>query len=215
MKKKMFLLVPFLLASTLFFCFATFVFGAAVLPDDEVEALRGIAKSLGKTDWNFSVDPCSGDSGWFYRAEGSKENDLTCDCSSSNGTVCHVVSIILKGQNLAGTLPPNFAGLPYLQQIDLTRNYLNGSIPPGWGSSPQLVNISLLGNRLTGSIPKELANITTLKSFTVEFNQLSGNLPPELGHMPSIERLLLSSNYFTGELPNSFAGLITLNDLLI
>ncbi|XP_059438804.1 probable leucine-rich repeat receptor-like serine/threonine-protein kinase At3g14840 [Corylus avellana] len=122
---------------------------------------------------------------------------------------------ILKGQGLPGTLPLDLTGLPFLKQIDLTRNYLNGSIPPGWGSSTHLEDISLLGNRLTGSIPKELANITTLKSFTVEFNQLSGNLPPELGHMPSIERFLLSSNYLTGELPDSFAGLITLNDFRI
>ncbi|XP_062169467.1 probable leucine-rich repeat receptor-like serine/threonine-protein kinase At3g14840 isoform X2 [Alnus glutinosa] len=206
---KMFLVpILILLASTLSFSFA-----AARLPDSEVQALSDIAKSLGKTDWNFSVDPCTGDSGWFNSPQDLFANNLTCNCSS--GTECHVVSIILQGQNLSGTLPPDLTGLPSLQLIDLTRNYLNGSIPPGWGSSTQLVNISLLGNRLTGSIPKELANIPTLKNFTVEFNQLSGNLPPELGNMSSIERFLLSSNNFTGELPDSFAGLITLKDFRI
>jgi hypothetical protein len=48
-----------------------------------------------------------------------------------------------------------------LQELDLTRNYLNGSIPPEWGAS-SLLNISLLGNRISGSIPKELGNLTTL-----------------------------------------------------
>ncbi|XP_059453362.1 probable LRR receptor-like serine/threonine-protein kinase At1g07650 [Corylus avellana] len=106
--------IPFL---SLTFCFATFALGAAVLLKDEVEALREIAKTLGKTDWNFNGDPCSGGSGWVDPVDGSKENNLTCDCSFSSGTMCHVVSIILKGQNLAGTLPPDFAGLPYLQNV--------------------------------------------------------------------------------------------------
>ncbi|XP_062169065.1 probable leucine-rich repeat receptor-like serine/threonine-protein kinase At3g14840 isoform X2 [Alnus glutinosa] len=201
---KMFLVpILILLASTLSFSFA-----AARLPDSEVEALHDIAKSLGKTDWNFSVDPCTE---WLPLID----NNITCSTGCSNGTECHVLMIILKALSLPGTLPPNLTGLPFLQQIDLTRNYLSGSIPPGWGSSTELVNISLLGNRLTGSIPKELSNITNLKSFTVEFNQLSGDLPPELGNMPSIERFLLSSNNFTGELPDSFAELNTLKDFRI
>ncbi|XP_059442081.1 probable leucine-rich repeat receptor-like serine/threonine-protein kinase At3g14840 [Corylus avellana] len=90
--KKMMFLVRFLHASTLTFCLATFAFGATLLPDGEVEALREIANTLGKTDWNFSVDPCSQQPGWFDGpAAGSFENNLTCDCS--NGTRCHVVSI--------------------------------------------------------------------------------------------------------------------------
>ncbi|KAE8124672.1 hypothetical protein FH972_019537 [Carpinus fangiana] len=217
MKKKKMFLVPFLLASTLSFCFATMVaFGANInpLPPEEAQALVEIAKTLGKTDWDFSKDPCTRQSGWSKPEEDtSAVVRLGCNCSGEN--VCNVVSISLKCQNLSGTLPPNLTGLPYLQEIELTRNYLNGSIPPGWGSSTQLVNISLLGNRLTGSIPKELANIPTLKSFVVEFNQLSGNLPPELGKMSSIERFFLTSNNFTGELPDSFARLNTLEDFRI
>ncbi|XP_040987948.1 probable leucine-rich repeat receptor-like serine/threonine-protein kinase At3g14840 isoform X3 [Juglans microcarpa x Juglans regia] len=170
---------------------------------------------MGKKDWDFSIDPCSGQSGWTTpNPIKGLENAVTCDCTFFNGTECHVISIVLKAQNLPGNLPPDLGRFPYLQEIDLTRNYLNGSIPPEWGST-KLVNISLIGNRLTGSIPGELANITTLKSLTVEYNQLSGILPSELGNMSSIERILLSSNYFTGELPSSFANLTTLTDFRI
>ena len=52
-----------------------------------VQALKDIAHTLGKKDWNFSVDPCSGEEGW---AEIPEENAVTCNCSFSNGTVCHV-----------------------------------------------------------------------------------------------------------------------------
>ncbi|GJX31832.1 probable leucine-rich repeat receptor-like serine/threonine-protein kinase [Tanacetum coccineum] len=121
----------------------------------------------------------------------------------------------LKRQGLHGTLPPEFADLPYLQNIDLTLNFLNGTIPPEWGSMQQLVNISLLGNRVTGSIPKELGNISTLKSLTVDDNMMSGIIPEELGSLASIERLFLNGNNFTGELPASFANLNKLKEFRI
>ncbi|XP_050371082.1 probable leucine-rich repeat receptor-like serine/threonine-protein kinase At3g14840 [Argentina anserina] len=205
------LVLPLLLV-----CSATLAFGATQLPDDEVQALKDIAKTLGKTNWNFSADPCGQDYGWanLNPVEGF-EDAVTCNCTLvPNSTVCHVTSIVLKAQNLPGKLPPEFSRLPYLQEIDLTRNYLNGTIPPDWGVLP-LVDISLLGNRLTGSIPVELANITTLKSLVLEINSLSGVLPAKLGNLPNIERMLLTSNNFTGELPETFAGLSTLQDFRI
>ncbi|KAE8680080.1 putative leucine-rich repeat receptor-like serine/threonine-protein kinase [Hibiscus syriacus] len=197
-------------------CLSGFVFGAT-LTDNEVQYLKDIGKTLGKNNWNFNVDPCSGEEGWTT-ANPMKgfENSVTCNCSFTDGnnTVCHVVSIILKAQNLQGSLPKDLVKFSFLQEIDLSRNFLNATIPPEWGSM-QLVNISLLGNRLTGRIPKELGNISTLTSLTTEFNQLSGTLPPELGNLPAIERLLLSSNNFTGEVPETFTKLTTLRDFRI
>ncbi|EEF37838.1 ATP binding protein, putative [Ricinus communis] len=210
----MFISKQLLVVSVLLLCLANLASGAARLPNDEVEALKDIGKTLGKT-WNFTVDPCSGDSGWTTpNPVKGFENAVTCNCSFSNATICHVVSIIVKAQSLQGTLPRDLDRLPFLQEIDFTRNYLNGTIPPEWGTI-QLVNISLIGNRLTGPIPKELGNISTLASFTAEFNQLSGELPPELGDLRSIERILLSSNNLTGQLPPTFAKMVTLQDFRI
>ncbi|TKY66377.1 leucine-rich repeat receptor serine/threonine-protein kinase [Spatholobus suberectus] len=195
-------------------CFALFAFGAT-LPEDEVRALRDIANTIGKKNWDFSVDPCSRKSNWTsaIQLQGS-ENAVTCNCSFVNHTVCHVVSIVLKAQNLSGSVPPELVRLPYLQEIDLTRNFLNGTIPKQLGTL-NLVNIVFYGNHLTGPIPKELGNITTLKSLVLEFNQLSGNLPPELGNLTHIERLFLTSNNFTGELPATLARLTTLKRVRI
>ncbi|XP_044498116.1 probable leucine-rich repeat receptor-like serine/threonine-protein kinase At3g14840 isoform X2 [Mangifera indica] len=197
------------------FCLTIFASGAPPLEKSEVEALKDIAKSLGKKDWNFNVDPCSNETSWVAETQDNgSEKNVSCYCSFSNDTLCHVVSIMLKSDNLTGTLPPNLTRLPFLQQFDVSLNYLSGPIPPVWSSLP-LVNISLLGNRLTGSIPKDLANIGTLKSLVLEFNQFSGVLPEELGNLPSLERLLLTSNNFTGELPKTFSNLITLQDFRI
>ncbi|KAG2294713.1 hypothetical protein Bca52824_041382, partial [Brassica carinata] len=197
------------------------------LPKQEVDALRAVATALKKSNWKFNVNPCdtSSDGGWRNPNAGKGfEDAVTCNCSS---TVCHVTSMfvlpppslffwttVLKAQDLQGSLPKEFAGLPFLQEIDLSRNYLNGSIPPEWGTLP-LVNISLLGNRISGPIPKEIGNITTLTSLVLEFNQISGKLPPELGNLQKIERILLSSNYLIGDIPSTFSKLTTLTDFRI
>ncbi|KAK9046193.1 hypothetical protein V6N11_052090 [Hibiscus sabdariffa] len=225
-------------------CLETFTNGAT-LGKDEEEALRSIGSALGKKDWNFDIDPCNKDSSWVDPSSNKDHaNNVTCDCSFNNNNTCHVTHILLKAQNLSGTLPTDLASLPFLQEIDLTRNYLRGNIPPQWGSATQLVNmdgdptvmtyrritclyvfrrlmlcmyaeISLLGNRLTGSIPKELANLSSLTSLVLETNGFSGTLPPALGNLPKIQRLHFSSNNFTGEIPETYARLTTLKELII
>ncbi|XP_048441743.1 probable leucine-rich repeat receptor-like serine/threonine-protein kinase At3g14840 [Pyrus x bretschneideri] len=202
-----------LLHSLLVVCFAALAFGAARLPQDELQAFVDIAKTLGKMGWTYSVDPCSGQVPWTSKSAGF-ERAITCNCSFDDATVCHVTGIIWKTQDLQGTLPREMVRLKYLQEIDLTRNYLSGTIPPEW-SSLRLVNISLVGNRLTGPIPVEFAKITTLRSLDLSSNSLSGALPEELGNFPHMERMLLSSNNFTGYLPDSFAKLTTLKDFRI
>ncbi|XP_058209730.1 probable leucine-rich repeat receptor-like serine/threonine-protein kinase At3g14840 isoform X11 [Rhododendron vialii] len=193
----------------LFISFTTLASAATLLPPDEVEALKEIGKTLGKT-WDFDVDPCT------FSTENHHlenfENTVNCTC---NGTVCHITRIALKAQDLAGTLPPELARLTHLEDIDLTRNYLNGTIPREWGSMMKLVAINLLGNRLTGPIPKDLANISTLVTLSLEFNHLSELIPPELGSLPLLEKLHLTSNNFTGELPDTLANLANLQDFRI
>ncbi|XP_016648526.1 PREDICTED: probable LRR receptor-like serine/threonine-protein kinase At1g07650 [Prunus mume] len=60
---------------------------ASRLPAAEVEALKEIAKQLGKTDWNFNINPCNNDTNYWDTA-----NTLGCNCSHPDG-FCHVVSI--------------------------------------------------------------------------------------------------------------------------
>ncbi|XP_058209723.1 probable leucine-rich repeat receptor-like serine/threonine-protein kinase At3g14840 isoform X4 [Rhododendron vialii] len=203
----------------LFISFTTLASAATLLPPDEVEALKEIGKTLGKTDWNFSGDPCTTFSTvtvepiLLFGVSVGFENSVNCTCYGT--TVCHITRIALKAQDLQGTLPPELVRLTRLEDIDLTRNYLSGTIPLEWGSMMELKKISLLGNRITGRIPKELANINTLAIITVEFNQLSGPIPPKLGSLPHLEQLHLTSNYFTGELPKELANLTTLKEFLI
>ncbi|RXH84053.1 hypothetical protein DVH24_026952 [Malus domestica] len=234
---------PRFLPHSLFFvaCFVTFALGATRLPNDEVQTLKDIAKTLGKTNWGFSgdADPCSGQLPWTdLSLPKAVQNAISCNCSYESFTVCHITSIILRSQDLQGTLPVELVNLTYLQEIDLNRNYLSGTIPPEWSSLP-LLNISLLGNRLTGSIPKELGDITTLKrarilsqhrkNVTVLFKfyrvkkylvylefffKSSTSLSLIYCYIYFILRLL-SSNNFTGELPETFAMLTKIKDFRV
>ncbi|XP_059435596.1 probable LRR receptor-like serine/threonine-protein kinase At1g07650 isoform X2 [Corylus avellana] len=186
-------------------------------PDDEVEALREIARQLGKKDWDFSVDPCDG---WSSATPQSDlrplyNNSLVCNCFNPAGVrVCHVVQLILKGQDLDGVLPPSLVNLPNLKLIDLNRNYLTGTIPPEWAST-KLENLSISVNKLSGQIPSYLGSITTLLYMSLETNLFSGIVPPELGNLVNLENLILSANNLTGELPIALTNLSKLKELRI
>ncbi|XP_039686619.1 probable leucine-rich repeat receptor-like serine/threonine-protein kinase At3g14840 isoform X2 [Medicago truncatula] len=212
----------FFLSFILIWSISLTAFGATTIHPDEKKALEVIAKSLGKNDWNFDIDPCSNQPNWATPKPAHPsprlnivENNVTCNCSISADNFCHVVEITLKGQNLPGTLPPELNRLRYLQIIDFSRNYLNGTIPKEWGSMMNIRNISLPSNRLTGSIPVEIANISTLIQLDLTANQMSGIIPRELGNLTQIRTLKMSSNNFTGELPATLAKLTTLRDFEI
>jgi len=160
---------------------------AQKLPEQEVEALKGIARKLNKTDWDFSVDPCIGSETWV-NSTGFIVSNVTCDCSFQNNTECHIISLELMRLNLSGVLPEEVVNLTYLRYLDLSRNYIQGPIPASWASLP-VFNLSLQGNRISGTIPKELGRMPMLKSLQLEANQLEGPIPPELGNIVSLERL--------------------------
>lgn len=117
-------------------------------------------------------------------------SNVTCNCSFSQGTVCHVTNIQLKGLNLTGVLPEEFGNLTHLQEIDLSRNHVNGTIPKTLSGIP-LVTFSLLGNQHTGPIPEEIGEIITLQELILEDNQLEGPLPRSLGNLKNLRRIAL------------------------
>lgn len=80
-----------------------------------VDALSEIASQLGKKDWNFSLNPCDGNSNWstpkipempFYG------NNVSCNCSYPNGE-CHVVNMYVSLTIIAGYFIYLFHKLTY------------------------------------------------------------------------------------------------------
>ncbi|KAI4306050.1 hypothetical protein L6164_029362 [Bauhinia variegata] len=208
------LLSLLLLGSTSLIFLSEFTSAAkAKLNSEEVKALKEVGRTLGKKDWDFGVDPCSGKGNWKVLDERKGfESTVICTCSFNNNSSCHVVSISLKSQNLSGTLPPEFSKFKYLTQLDLSRNLINGSFPPQWATM-HLQGLSVMGNRLSGPFPRVLTSITTLTNVSIEGNQFSGPIPMEIGKLYRLEKLVLSSNAFAGELPVAFSKLTKLTDL--
>ncbi|KAI7731215.1 hypothetical protein M8C21_030815 [Ambrosia artemisiifolia] len=187
------------------------------LPPNEMDALREIAQQLGKVDWDFSMNPCDRNNPNWVTPKGNStpaqfNNVVNCTCSIDD--VCHVVNISVKGQDLAGVLPPSLAKLPSIMMIDLSFNYLNGTIPIEWVST-NLKFIYVTGNRLSGSIPPFLGNISTLEQLSLENNMFSGNIPVELGKLKNLNLLVLTANNLTGELPMELNSLTNLTQLRI
>ncbi|KAI3521588.1 hypothetical protein L1887_11059 [Cichorium endivia] len=183
---------------------------AGYLPPDEVYALREIGGQLGKKDWDFSLNPCDGNPNWATPQNAVMpryNNTVECNCSYP-GNVCHVVSLFLMGQDLDGVLPPSLAKLPYIKNIDLSRNYLNGTIPPEW-TSTKLEYLSVPVNRLSGRIPLLLGNITSLVYLNLESNMFVGTVPAELGKLKYLTNLVLRANNLSGVLPISELNRLT------
>ncbi|XP_040971661.1 probable LRR receptor-like serine/threonine-protein kinase At1g07650 [Gossypium hirsutum] len=120
----------------------------------------------------------------------------------------------LKGQDLPSVLPPSLVKLPYIRQVDFSRNYLSGTIPPAW-TSTKLEVLSASINRLSGPIPKYLGNITTLRVLSLESNMFFGPIPPRLGNLVNLEKLVLNANYLTRELPQALTQLTKLTEFRI
>ncbi|KAM0825262.1 hypothetical protein ACQ4PT_069676 [Festuca glaucescens] len=167
----------------------------------EVRTLRRIAAKIGMSIWNFSANPCG-------------SGGLTCDCSFNNNTICHVTDIFLNGHNFSAQLPPDFADLPYLIQLDLSRNLFHGAVPDQWARM-RLQGLSLMGNRLSGPFPMVLTRITTLTNMSIEGNEFHGLIPPEIGQLTQMEKLIISTNEFTGPLPAALSLLTNLTDLRV
>ncbi|XP_010502001.1 PREDICTED: probable LRR receptor-like serine/threonine-protein kinase At1g53430 [Camelina sativa] len=188
-----------------------------LLPEDEVlQTLRTIFTKLQNQTVNIERTSCS-DGKWNFvgsSLENPPTSNITCDCTFNASSVCHVTNIQLKSLSLPGIFPSEFGNLTSLQQIDLTRNFLNGTIPATLSQIPLKI-LSVIGNRLSGPFPHQLGEITTLTEVVLEANLFTGPLPSNLGNLRSLKRLLLSSNNFTGPIPESLSNLKNLTDFRI
>jgi Leucine-rich repeat (LRR) protein len=124
-----------------------------------------------------------------------------------------VTDVVLRSNNLVGTIPVEIGNLTELLQLDFYKNQLTDSIPSEIGN---LVNLTLLNfhnNQLVGNIPSELGNLTNLQDAYIRNNQLTGPIPPEIGNLTNLEDLYLNGNQLTDSIPSEIGNLISLRNL--
>ena len=126
-----------------------------------------------------------------------------------------VTRVLLRRNNLSGSLPPEVFNLTQLQHLYLEGNHLSGSIPSGVDNLTRLEVLSIHDNALTGSIPSEVGNLTGLTQILLSNNQLSGSIPSTLGNLTDLTELHLQDNRLSGSIPSGVGNLTRLRILFL
>ena len=100
-------------------------------------------------------------------------------------------SLHLGENDLEGPIPVEVTRLSRLKSLDLNYNAIGGKLPPEIGDLSELVALSLFGNELTGEIPPEIGKLTKLEYLDLCHNQLRGPIPPEFGNLRELQYLMM------------------------
>ncbi|KAG9141972.1 hypothetical protein Leryth_009317 [Lithospermum erythrorhizon] len=116
----------------------------------------------------------------------------------------NVSTLYLRDNKFSGPIPPDIGTImPFLSDIDISRNSLNGSIPMSIADMNGLVTLVISSNFLSGKVPDFFEKLPMLLIVDMSNNSLSGQIPRSLGSLNSIKFLILSGNNLSGELPSS------------
>jgi Leucine-rich repeat (LRR) protein len=161
-------------------------------------ATRGDAWNI-KDNWlSYSATTCE----WY--------NQASPTCFATTG---ELDELILKENNLGGSIPSVVANLISLTEFDVDDNNVGGTLPTTFGLMDNLQEINIRKNVIGGPIPSELGQLTNLEHIYAKENMLTGTLPSEIGNMQSLEDLELSESFLVGSIPDTFANLSALEYL--
>ncbi len=88
-----------------------------------------------------------------------------------------VDSLILRSNDLGGSIPSELSELDDLLHLNLSRNEIGGPIPDALGALKQLVYLRLTDNALDGPLPAELGDLTALRHLRIYGNDMEGVVP--------------------------------------
>ncbi|CAL9104226.1 unnamed protein product [Musa textilis] len=125
-----------------------------------------------------------------------------------------LMNLSLVGCNLAGPLPEFLGTLHSLSVLKLSYNNLTGTIPASYSGLPlQILWLNnQIGPKLTGSLDV-IASMTMLKDVWLHGNQLTGPIPSSIGGLTSLTRLWLNNNLLVGIVPQNLTSLPQLQSL--
>jgi len=168
----------------------------------EIFALSALYNATGgpnwRIPWTMNGDPCA--TNW---------NGLSCRNVGSNQF--QIWSLVLKGNNLRGTIPSEIGLLTNVQFLYLSGNNLYGTIPSTLGNLRQLVQFGFDKNQLTGGFP-EMSQLGGLQTVYLQDNLLTGPLDP-FGRVPNLQYLWLDRNSLQGTLPASLGEIFSLQQI--
>jgi len=123
-----------------------------------------------------SLNPASrGRGGWQCSSSTPSTQICSGSISSWGGIACNngnVVSILLSGLKLSGTIPTSIGLLSSLTTLLISRNSITNSIPSELGQLRSLVSLDLSANLITGSVPRALCLDSALTALSFGSNSL-------------------------------------------
>jgi Leucine-rich repeat (LRR) protein len=155
-------------------------------------------------------DSTGGASSWS-----TKTNWLTGPLNSWYGVTLsggRVSRIVLNGNNLSGSIPPEIGSLTHVKVLQLQNNSLHGTIPAEIGEMDSITDLRLNNNQLTGPIPS-VSNLSKMSTLYLNNNQLSGTIPSSMGSLTKLIYLGLNNNQLSGSVPASMGGLVLVQTL--
>ena len=137
-----------------------------------------------------------------------RANNLTGTLPPELGNLRNLVGLRLsENEGLTGQIPSELGNLDRLQVLSLSYNSLFESIPPELGSLGKLRGLDLSHNSLSGPIPLELQNLDQLRGLDLSHNSLSGTIPPQLGSLEQLQELWLHRNSLSESIPPELGSL--------
>ncbi|GJP65539.1 hypothetical protein CLOP_g22417 [Closterium sp. NIES-67] len=157
-------------------------------------AMLNLKASLGVTLTDWKADsPCS----LTGTAAPGSWSGVSCDGTGK------VTNVILKAQNLAGSIHSDISKLTTLTSLDLQSNLLQGRVDSFTASIKAplvLKELALQYNYLVGAFPSTLLALTTLSKLSVAFNYLTGSLPAVPASAKSLD---VQGNFLAGAFPTN------------
>ncbi|KAJ6807849.1 putative LRR receptor-like serine/threonine-protein kinase [Iris pallida] len=152
-------------------------------------------------------DPLSALSSWSYDDDTPCSwNGVTCmgfpdQQPGLNSTTSRVISLVLPGSRLLGSVPSDVGLIEHLRHLDLSDNLLSGTLPASLFNASELRVMSLAGNEISGDMP-DAANLSRLELLNISHNALTGTVPPSLSlAAPNVSVVSLRDNHLSGRLP--------------
>ncbi|XP_065616762.1 receptor-like protein 1 isoform X3 [Quercus suber] len=124
------------------------------------------------------------------------EGEIPCGLVS-----CRTLNL---SHNLLSGLLPSCLNLEYTGHLLLRGNNLTGSLPKAVLNSSSLVTLDIRDNSFFGNIPKEIDRFSNLRVLLLSGNQFSGMIPKQLCWLKKIGIMDLSRNFFSGTIPYCF-----------
>jgi hypothetical protein len=128
--------------------------------------------------------------------------DLVCLSGRQSSQDTGRTSLVLTGNGLSGTLPPELGLMNTLTKVRFDSNSLHGTIHEAiWQSWHKVQSLYLQNNHFSGTLPSTIGLLIALGGILIHVNQISGTLPTELGKLTGLVNFDIHHNLLTGKIP--------------